>query len=274
MLTERPAPAELERYLRVLGVLRRPPGVHALRELTAAHLCRVPFENLSKLLYRLDPGMRLPPLERFLDGIESNHLGGTCYSNNYHMGLLLRHLGYESRLCGADMSHPDVHVANVVTLDGREYLVDVGYGAPFFAPMPLDSEEDVVVTLGGDRYVLKPRGPDGSSVVQLHRDGKLRHGYRLKPEAREIEEFAGVIESSYSEKATFMNALMMVRFRPGASVSLYNLALLECEGADRRTTELQGPDLLPATIHEKFGANPELVRTALTGISLTRNVFD
>jgi N-hydroxyarylamine O-acetyltransferase len=122
------------RYLGLIGVIARRPSLEALGELTTAHLCRVPFENVSKLLHRDDPSMRLPPLERWLENVERHGLGGTCYANNSHFGELLAHLGYDVRLCGADMRAPDVHVANIVTLAGREYLVDVGYGAAENSP--------------------------------------------------------------------------------------------------------------------------------------------
>jgi arylamine N-acetyltransferase len=272
--TEHPAPRLFERYLRALGVDARPPGLDALCELTAAHLHRVPFENLSKLLHRRDRRMRLPALDRFLDGIEAHGFGGTCYSNNYHLSLLLAHLGYDVRLCGADMSKPDMHVVNVVTLEGCEYLVDVGYGAPFDAPMPLGRAGDFLVALGDDRYVLKPRTPDGRTTLEQYRDGKLRHGYRINPRARRIEEFAGVIEASFAEQATFMNALVIVRFRTGASRDLHNLLLRECEGPRQRTRELPDAGALPAVIEEQFGIEAGIARRALDGVDLSRNVFD
>lgn len=45
------------RYLRALGVPRRPPGREALAEIVAAHVTRVPFENVSKLLRFRDLGL-------------------------------------------------------------------------------------------------------------------------------------------------------------------------------------------------------------------------
>ncbi len=268
-----PGRSVFERYLRVLGVEARPPSLDALREVTAAHLHRVPFENLSKLLYRHDSGMRVPPLDRFLDGVEQHGFGGTCYANNYHLSRLLSYLGYDVRFCGADMKHSDVHVANLVELDGREYLVDVGYGAPFAEPMPLDCAEDVVVELGGDRYVLQPRERDGSSTLEMYRDGTPRHGYRFKPQPRRIEEFVGSIEASFSEQATFMNALLIVQFRPGASRALHNRLLRECAGAAHVSRELPDGDALPTAIEEHFGIEAGLARRALAGVDLSRDVF-
>jgi arylamine N-acetyltransferase len=275
MSTPRAAAAPLfARYLAVLGVSARAPELSALREVVGAHVTRVPFENLSKLRFRDEPGMRLPPLDRYLDGIEHHHLGGTCYANNHHMVALLAHLGYDVRLCGADMSRPDAHVVGIVTLDGREYLVDAGYGAPFPEPMPLDLAHDHVVALGGDRWVLEPRGADGRPRLTLRRAGQPRHGYVVNPAPRRIEEFAGVIEASFSDDATFMNALVIARFAPGRSTVLQNLTLVKCEGTStvlRRTARTC--DELPALVQEHFGIAAHLARTALAGIELNRDAW-
>ena len=132
--------AEVARYLRVLGVEPARPSLDALGRLVRAQPCRVPFENVSKLYYRRQRGRReLPGLDLFLDGVERHRFGGTCYANNFHFYRLLRALGYGVTLCGADMrSGPDVHAAIRARMEGRELLVDVGYAAPFYDPIPLD----------------------------------------------------------------------------------------------------------------------------------------
>ena len=105
-----------ERFLHLLGVNRRKPCSGALDELVTAYMMRVPFENVSKLYYMKRYGLRgLPNLEQYLEGIELYNFGGTCYSNNYYLHLLLTYLGYDVMLCGADMFDPDVHVVNIVS---------------------------------------------------------------------------------------------------------------------------------------------------------------
>ena len=161
------------RGLRLLGVPRRQPNVEALRELVEAHVTRVPFENVSKLHYMRTLGLRtLPHFDLFLTGIERFNFGGTCYATNGFFDGLLVSLGYLVRLCGADMSNPDVHMVSMVGLDGREFLVDVGYAAPLLEPLPRDSARDVVVELGRDRYVLRPQDAEGRSRLDLVRDGE------------------------------------------------------------------------------------------------------
>ena len=188
----------LNRYLRLLGMPHRAPSLAALAELTAAHLRRIPFDNVSKLYHREDAAMHLPDLPRFLDGVERYHFGGTCYSNNFHFHELLVHLGYRASLCGADMSAPDVHVVNTVDLAGRAYLVDVGYAAPLASPLPLDLEHDHEDPVGRPSDTSsRPRDSAGRSRVALFRDGRLHHGYQVNPKPRRIEEFESVIAASF-----------------------------------------------------------------------------
>ena len=58
---------------------------------------------------------------QFLDGVDRANLGSTCYGCNGYFNALLRHLGYEVRLCGAAMNLPDVHAVSVVELDLLRY---------------------------------------------------------------------------------------------------------------------------------------------------------
>lgn len=260
------------RYLRLLGLDRSAPSLEALGQLTRAHLGRVPFENVSKLYYRHDEGRRLPSLRQFLDGIERHHFGGTCYANNSHLNALLRHLGYQARLCGADMSRPDVHVVSLVDLEEGRYLVDGGYGAPFLDPIPLDLPHDHRIPSGRDLYVLRPRDAAGRSRMEHHRDGRLRHGYLVNPAPRRVEEFAGVVADSYAKDATFMNALMVARFFPDRSLILRNTTLTEADNGSTtwRSREV-APSDLPIVIEENFGIPRDLVRQALEGVELTQN---
>ena len=150
-------------------------------------------------------------LEGYLDGIERFNFGGTCYANNYYLHTLLQHLGFDVRLCGADMNNPDVHLVSIVALESREHLVDVGYAAPFFEPLPRDLERDLVIDFGRCRYVLRPTDGLGRSRLDMYRDGELTHGYLAKPEPRSIDEFDGVIRGSYRSSANFMKNSCLFR---------------------------------------------------------------
>ena len=260
-------PNILERYLNILGLPKREPSLEALTGLVSAHLFRIPFENISKLYYKNKLGLHgFPDLERCLDGIERHHFGGTCYSNNFHLYQLLAALGYQVILCGADMSQPDVHMVSIVTLEMHEYLVDVGYAAPFPAPMRRDLAVDTVIELGYERYVLKPQDGRGCSRMEMYRDGAITHGYTVKPVPRQIKEFNQVIAASFRPEATFMNALLLARFFPNGSMFLHNLELVETHGAEARTRTVAGPDELAQVVLENFQIPEDLTKEAAKGL--------
>ena len=268
-------PGLLARYLSLLGVRHREPGLAALTELVQAHLCSVPFENISKLYHRQHLGLRtLPGLELFLEGIERHNFGGTCYTNNHYFHRLLVNLGYEAKLCGADMSAPDVHLVSIVDVEDRQYIVDVGYAAPFFAPLPRDLEADHVIEWGNDRYVLKPQDEKGRSHLEFYLDGKLKHGYIANPAPRQIEAFEQVIADSYTDGGTFINAILLARFDPGRSVVVHNLEVTETEGIDASRRMLASRDELVELVAERFGIAPGFTMDALEELGPLENVWN
>lgn len=267
-------PDLLRQYLGVLGVSRRAPSLDALRELVAAHVTGIPFENISKLYYRKHLGLTgLVPLPLYLDGIERYHFGGTCYPNNFHLYTLLASLGYEVKLCGADMTNPDVHMVIMVRVDGQEYLVDGGYAAPFLAPLPRRLQTDFVVTLGRDRYGLKPQDENGCSRLELYRDGTLRHSYVAKPSPRKIEDFHAVIIDSFRPDATFMNAVLLARFYPDRSVVIHNLTRIESRGAESAIYTIGSLGELVTEVEKHFGIPAEIVSDAFASLGSLKDAW-
>ena len=252
----------LARYLGLLQAPKRQPSLDALKELVAAQMTRVPFENVSKLYYHKRLGLNtIPDLQTYLDGIARYHFGGTCFSNNYYFCLLLTNLGYAAKLCGADMNSPDAHLAIMVTVDGREYLIDVGYAAPFLTPLPRDLAEDYSIVLGRDWYVMKPQDANGCSRLELYREGKLKHGYLAKPASKRIEDFS--IADSFRADATFMNALLLVRFYPNRSLTIHNLTIIASQGTISRSHSLNSRDELGQVVEEHFGIPQGIVMEAV-----------
>jgi N-hydroxyarylamine O-acetyltransferase len=267
-------PKLVTRYLRVLGVSPKPPSMQGLSELVAAHVTRVPFESISKLYYKNRQGFAdMPNIQMFLDGIEQYHFGGTCYSNNFYLYSLLASLGYETKLCGADMSHPDVHIVSIVRVERREYIVDAGYGAPFLSPLPRDLTSDYIIVLGRDRYVLKPQDAEGRSRLELYRDDLLKHGYLVNPAPRKIEEFHQVITDSFQPSATFMNSVLLTRFYPDRSVMIHNLTRIESQGSSSTLHTMKNRDELIAQIEEDLGIPKNIVFEAIQDLGLQADAW-
>jgi len=165
------APGTLEMdpdaYLARIGL--RPERVQradreTLERLQRAHVTTVPFETLSitgdPFGDRDGEGVDLS-LPTLYEKIVERERGGFCFELNGLFGWLLDELGFEvTRAAGRVVSSielPANHHPLLVTLD-REYLVDVGTGAPMVRqPVPL-----------GGRA-----GPDGAGIQwQVEESGR------------------------------------------------------------------------------------------------------
>jgi arylamine N-acetyltransferase len=257
-----------EKYLKILKISRRDPSIDALTQLVTAHLTTIPFENISKLYYKKNYSLKtIPDFDLYLEGISINNFGGTCYSNNYYLHKLLNYLGYDVRLCGADMTNPDVHIVNIVRIENRDYLVDVGYAAPFLNPIPLDLTEEYKIALGADEYIIIPRNENGYSELKMIRNGQIKHGYTVKPYSRSISEFETVIKDSFRESSTFLNAILLVLFRSKSSIMIHNFSLVEKSNTSFKSIKLESKAELVDNIVRHFAIPKDIVEDSLTYIT-------
>lgn len=245
--------AELNRrYLRLLQLDVQPPTLSYLREIVFRQVCRIPFENVSKLLLRRREGAgRVTTLEEYLEGIERYDLGGTCYTCNPFLAELLRSLGFDADLRGADMSLPDVHTSIRVRVDGRTYHVDAGYGGPFRSPLCVE-ELPQEIREGEHRYVVD-HGPRDGDIVVTHFAGAARlHGYIAHDPERHRDFFRRTILDSFQPGKTFMSCLRIVRIFARHSVELHNGTLVIHRSTGTRTTELTSLAQLRAAVADQL----------------------
>lgn len=162
-----------DRYLQLLGVDKSEAGYNFLQTLIEAHLHRIPFEICSKYHYysTRERTNLIPKKEEFLDNAIHKGWGGNCYILNMHFGELLRTLGFDVSCVRA--TGGNAHLASMVRIEGQSYYVDVGYMAPLFEPLRLDSEphlvrcgEEIIITRKGDRQFEIDRRTGGQSFVR------------------------------------------------------------------------------------------------------------
>lgn len=262
-----------DKYLKLLGVEKSQPSLDSLSRIVKAHLIKIPFENISKLIYKKQGMNHIPDLSTFLDGIQKYNFGGTCYTNNFYLYSFLKYLGYDIKLCGADLKSPDVHIISIVTIEGKEYIIDGGYAAPFFEPLPRDLKNDYLISLGNEKYIMKPKDELERTKVEQYSDGNLQHWYIAKPDERKIEDFRKVIENSYSDDAVFINAVCITRFSETGSLVLKNLSLTETINNESSTIKITLKDL-PSLIQQKFGIPLYLVDKAIGHFKELRDIYD
>jgi N-hydroxyarylamine O-acetyltransferase len=186
---------DIDRYLaRISYDGPRDPSLATLTELQAAHLMRVPFENLH-VFYRA--GVRVD-VDWSYDKIVEQRRGGWCFELNGCFAELLRRLGFRVDLLSCQTFEPVTgrlsadfdHLALLVDLDGTPYLVDVGWGDNPLAPLPAEPGEyasrprrtRVEADASIVRLLEDVEGDDGSSTWELQ--------YQASRQPRQLDEFS------------------------------------------------------------------------------------
>jgi N-hydroxyarylamine O-acetyltransferase len=157
----------LAAYLERIGLDAPVPATReGLARVMTAHLEAIPFENLDVFLGRGSA-----------EGIAAIHAklvgrrrSGWCYEQNGLLGWALGEMGFAVTPLAARVNQtegdPGGHLALLVAAEGRDLLVDVGFGGSQAAPLPLEAgaarHEPFAVTLSrrGEwwRYTEDPGG--------------------------------------------------------------------------------------------------------------------
>ncbi|MFE7274409.1 arylamine N-acetyltransferase [Streptomyces sp. NPDC057623] len=157
-----------ERYLELIGFSGTPDASLAtLRELHRKHQLTLYYDNG----YVQTTNFLDFDLDALFETIVVGRRGGICTDLNFLFDRLLRELGFEVKLLAAGILlpsgkwGPDVeHAVMVVTLDGEDWLVDVGNGGVcILDPLPFSAEPAVQEGIGfrliqeGEYHILQYR---------------------------------------------------------------------------------------------------------------------
>lgn len=124
-------PASMRRF--EISALSSDDTLKYLGDLQMRHLTSVPFENLT-LHYSPHRQIAIGADDLYTKIIESSSRGGYCMENNSIFALLLRSLGFQCYLAGGRVFEGErytawSHVVILVTVGGKKYEVDVGFGS-------------------------------------------------------------------------------------------------------------------------------------------------
>ncbi|MFD6167688.1 arylamine N-acetyltransferase family protein [Streptomyces coeruleorubidus] len=260
--------AQVDAYLRRLGVEHPAwPTVDVLRELHLRHLRTVPFENLS---IHLGEEIVLEE-KRLLDKVVGARRGGFCYELNGAFGALLAALGYDVALLAARvygdeerLGIPYDHLAlRVRTVDGGDWLADVGFGAHSHLPLAF-GERGEQQDPGGTFRIVEAQ-PDAAGVRGGHhtveaadldviRDGRPQ--YRLEVRPRVLGDFvAGAWWHSTSPVSHFTRSPVCSRVTEDGGRITLSGRRFTVTGADggRQERELGTDEEVLEVYRERFG---------------------
>ncbi|MDG9690738.1 arylamine N-acetyltransferase [Streptomyces mutabilis] len=271
---------QVDAYLRRLGAEYPAwPTLDALRELHLRHLRTVPFENLS---VHLGEEIVLQE-ERLLDKVVGARRGGFCYELNGLFAALLTALGYEVTLLaarvygeGGALGIPYDHLALLVrTVDGGDWLADVGFGAHSHGPLEFGErgeQEDP-----GGTFRIVEAGPDEAGVRGGHdtaraadldvlRDGQAVYRVELRP--RVLGDFvSGAWWHSTSPRSHFLRSPVCSRLtEDGGRITLSGRRLTTTTpDGGREERELVTDEEVLAAYRDRFGVHLDEVPAAPGG---------
>jgi len=165
--------------LEALGLGRADPDLRLLSEITTRYVARFPFTSLGVWL-----GDDLPlDVTSLHERIVTRGRGGYCFEHNGLMFAILEDLGYDVRLRMSRVVHNrDVHPGlthrvTEVTVDGADFVVDVGFG-PMGPQLPIPLSGEVSGLPSRPFRVAEPR--PGELQVQCVVDGEFYTLYRFE----------------------------------------------------------------------------------------------
>ena len=253
-------------YLARIGLPgERHPDLGTLRELHLAHMASIPFENVDVRLRR--------PIALDIASLEAKLVrrrrGGYCFEQNTLFAAALRALGFEVRTLearvrppGAREPLPRTHMMLAVTVEGREYLVDVGFGADGpLVPVPLDGSPSAQP---GGTYRLAEE--DTGLLVLRHGwrdDWRDLYAFSLVPALPVDFEVANHFTSTHPS-STFVNRLTVQRSEP-AERHILRGRNYTVRREDDETVRVIEADELPTLLRERFALDisDEEARAAL-----------
>ena len=242
----------------------REPTMAVLRDMCSAHAEAVPFETLDA------PEGVVPSLDQdsVFTKVVTRRGGGACLEVNALLAAALARIGFrvdvvvgeawrvlERRYTGI----PD-HMIVLVHLDGRTWIVDVGFATLTpVAPMPLGAED------WRDRgWRFRTRWVDDAIVAEcVGIDGVWRPMYRFWDKPQPPEVFDN-IRDHYLRRGTRMaRTLMCARWRGPRRLTLINNRLIVADQGVETVTTIADSARAREVIGEIFRDHAHLAERAM-----------
>lgn len=247
----------LDAYFKRIGFAREPQAdIATVRELMRCQLFSVPFENLDVQAGKL---VSILPAD-IVTKVLYQQRGGYCYEVNGIFAMALEALDIPYQFVAArpmfyPSRRPKTHMAIVITLNGEQWLCDLGFGSyGIRAPMQLGLL-DVEVAQDSDKFMLSKTGGQ-EYLLKAWVDGEWLSQYSFDMYPQEWIDFgpANYLNSTHPE-AIFVQKLLVVLHTPSGRKILFGDRLKRVEHQDV-TYQNISPEQTAAILADEFGLNP------------------
>jgi len=168
------------------------PTLPTLQALQEAHLLHVPFENLDIAWKR----RIILDIEKIYQKIVSRQRGGFCYELNGLFHWLLQQLGFTARLVSGrvyDQERQEYgpefdHLTILVTLAGKDWISDVGFGD--FALHPLRLQLNTTLDDPNGQFLIEKYQNNSFRISRYYqKQNSFIPEYLFSPTIRQLSDF-------------------------------------------------------------------------------------
>jgi N-hydroxyarylamine O-acetyltransferase len=253
---------DLELYLRRIKYSGEVYGdLPTLRTLLHHHVFSIPFENLD--IHNRTPIVL--QIESIYRKVIPGKRGGYCFELNLLFHRLLQKFGYTVSMVSGRLLHghgygPEFeHMALIVELEGRKWLVDAGYGD--FSLVPLAIQPGEVQSDGRTYYQVTDNvvvdGEKYLGVVKWnHSNQAFRTEYIFTLVPRVVQEFAGMNHfHQTSPESHFARSLICTLPTKDGRITIINNKLTRTAHGKKQVMAIQSPEHREELLRKYFQFN-------------------
>jgi N-hydroxyarylamine O-acetyltransferase len=244
----------LARYFDRIGFHAEPKAdIATVTGIMRAHLFSIPFENLDIQAGHI---ISLVP-EDIVEKIITKNRGGYCFEVNTLFAMALEALGIPYQFIAArPMIYPEkkprIHMAIMVSLDGEQWLCDLGFGSyGIRSPLRMDVL-DTEVKQEFDTFILsKVTARDYVLKALSCGEWITQYGFDLSP--HELIDFvpANYFNSTHPDSIFVQKLLIVLHNRTGRKILVGNILKIVTDGImEKRIIE---PEQRSAVLFDHFG---------------------
>lgn len=246
-------PNEIETYLGRIGCVGLViPNLQTLEAIHFAHIQSIVFESLDIHLGR---SIEID-IANIFDKVVRRGRGGFCFELNTLFASLLHSLGYEVTVHAARVVTsgakwiPFGHVCLNVAVEGKTWLVDVGFGNSFQRPLEIGKTGEQVDEAGSHKLERVEEGWFLSS--RIYGDA-FDPEYRFDIVPRHLDEFRDRCHwTQTSLESGFTRAILVTRPFAGGRMTIQGLTLKTFKDGEESERELT-PEQRAQILIEDFG---------------------
>ena len=239
-----------------LGGVDIPITKEGLDRLQFGHLCSVPFENLDIFDYDLfiDFGT-----DELFDKIVTRRRGGYCFELNALFMALLEAVGFEVHpvgvrilmgLEGRSFVPAISHRASIVTLDGKRYYSDVGFGTTSAPGISICIDEYGEQDIMGELYTVVDR-PFNNKVIIRHAAEGSGELFMFVPDPFNTLDF--IAFNKAIQAVSFREKRMVNLRKPDGSISIDGDIFRTTKNGERTEIRIAAAEDAAKVLRDNFG---------------------